>query len=54
MGDVEGDEARSVSDLVMYDRHGDRPWTARIGKYHDRLVRRGDRWSLADRQLHLI
>lgn len=52
--DVDGDEAHSVSDLVMYDRHGDGSWTVQIGKYEDRLVRRGDRWLLADRQLHLI
>jgi 3-phenylpropionate/cinnamic acid dioxygenase small subunit len=52
--DVDGDEARSVSDLVMYDRRGDSAWTVKIGKYQDRLVRHGDRWLLADRQLHMI
>ncbi|MCL2396251.1 MAG: nuclear transport factor 2 family protein [Acidimicrobiaceae bacterium] len=52
--DVDGDEARSVSDLVMYDRRGDSAWTVKIGKYTDRLVRRGDRWLLADRQLRMV
>jgi 3-phenylpropionate/cinnamic acid dioxygenase small subunit len=49
--DVDGDEAHAKSDLVMYDRHGDGPWTIRMGKYDDRLVRQGDRWLLANRQL---
>jgi 3-phenylpropionate/cinnamic acid dioxygenase small subunit len=52
--DVDGDEARSVSDLVMFDRHEDGPWiVAAVGVYQDRLVRHGEQWLLADRQLRM-
>jgi 3-phenylpropionate/cinnamic acid dioxygenase small subunit len=52
--DVDGDRAEAHCDLVMYDRHGDGPWTVRIGRYDDHLVRHGDRWLFAERQLHFV
>ena len=49
--DVHGDTADSVSDLVMFDRTGDGPWTIRVGQYTDRLVRRDGGWLFAERKL---
>jgi 3-phenylpropionate/cinnamic acid dioxygenase small subunit len=52
--DVSGDEATAASDLVIFDRMGDGPWTYKVGDYTDKLVRQGDRWLFAKRQLVLM
>src|ERR1041385_8903522 len=49
--DVRGNQAHSISDLVMYDRLGNSAWTARVGRYTDRLIRQRDQWLFADRRL---
>ncbi|MGH2366440.1 MAG: nuclear transport factor 2 family protein [Chloroflexota bacterium] len=49
--DVHADEAEVASDLVMFDRIGDGPWTIRIGRYQDRMVRQAGRWLFAQRRL---
>lgn len=52
--EVDGDTAVSQSDLLLYDRHGDGPWTLTVGRYEDRLVRQGDHWLFAHRDLHMV
>jgi len=49
---VHGDTAEAISDLLMYDKRGDAPWTLRVGRYYDRLRRQpnGD-WLFAERRL---
>ena len=49
--DVRGQEATCASDLVMFDKTGESPWTIRVGRYEDRMVRQGDRWLFATRRL---
>jgi hypothetical protein len=49
--DIDGERATSVSDLVMYERSGDAPWTTRLGRYRDELERRDGRWLFTARQL---
>lgn len=49
--DIDGRRAHAVSDLVMYDRVDDGPWTIRMGHYEDDLVRDDDRWRIAYRKL---
>ncbi len=51
---VDGDAASVESDLVMFDRTNDGPWTIRVGKYTDRMVRQDGRWLFANRQLEWI
>jgi 3-phenylpropionate/cinnamic acid dioxygenase small subunit len=46
--DVDGDEARVVTDYIFNDKQ--RAVTS-AGRYHDRLVRHGDRWRFADRRI---
>jgi uncharacterized protein (TIGR02246 family) len=52
--DVSGASATAVSDLVMYDRWGDSPWTIRLGRYTDRLERGDGRWLFTERRLEWI
>jgi 2-iminobutanoate/2-iminopropanoate deaminase len=49
---VHGHEADAISDLLMYDKLGDAPWTLRIGRYYDKLQRQanGD-WLFTERRL---
>jgi enamine deaminase RidA (YjgF/YER057c/UK114 family) len=49
---VHGAEADATSDLLMYDKLGDAPWTLRVGRYYDKLVRqpKGD-WLFSERRL---
>jgi enamine deaminase RidA (YjgF/YER057c/UK114 family) len=49
---VHGAEADAISDLLMYDKLGDAPWTLRVGRYYDKLRRQpsGD-WLFAERRL---
>ena len=49
--DVRGDEADVASDLIMFDRMGDGPWTIRVGRYDDRMVRHSGQWLFAQRRL---
>jgi hypothetical protein len=50
--DVQGDRAEAVSDLIMYDQVGDGPWTIRVGRYFDELVRQPDGiWLFKQRRL---
>ena len=49
--EVDGDNATSECDLVMYDRIADSSWMTRLGHYTDRLVRRDGRWLFAERRL---
>lgn len=53
--DVQGAHATSKSDLCMFDRMGaDAPWTLRVGRYEDRLVKVDGRWLFQHRQLHFV
>ncbi len=49
--DVQDERAEATSDLVMFERVGDEPWQLRFGVYHDVLVKHGDAWLFASRQL---
>jgi 3-phenylpropionate/cinnamic acid dioxygenase small subunit len=51
--DVDGDEARSVSDFVYVAPEGDGFKIMTAGRYTDRLVREGDRWLFAAREIVL-
>jgi 3-phenylpropionate/cinnamic acid dioxygenase small subunit len=51
--EVNGNEATSESDLVMFDspRPGD-PWFGKVGHYTDKLKKQADgRWLIAERKL---
>ena len=53
--DVQGDRASATTDLVMYDKVDDSPWSIRIGRYYDELVRQpsGD-WLFSKRRLEIL
>jgi hypothetical protein len=52
---VSGDTATSKSDLCMFDRMGeDAPWTLRVGRYEDSLVKVGGEWFFQRRELHFV
>ena len=52
---VDGARAESISDLLMYDRIGQGPWTLRIGRYYDRLAQQADGdWLFANRRLEWL
>ena len=52
---VHGDEAEATSDLMMYDKRGDGPWTVRIGRYYDKLRRQSDgNWLFSERRLEWV
>ncbi len=49
---VRGDQADATSDLLMYDKHANGPWTLRIGRYYDTLRRQADgSWLFSQRRL---
>jgi 3-phenylpropionate/cinnamic acid dioxygenase small subunit len=53
--EVRGDRAEATSDLVMFDRVGDAPWTIRVGRYHDTLARQPDgAWLFTSRRLEWL
>jgi 3-phenylpropionate/cinnamic acid dioxygenase small subunit len=53
--EVNGDHAHSQSDLVMFDQVGDGPWSIRVGRYTDELVRQADgQWRFAVRNLTML
>lgn len=52
---VHQDEADATSDLLMYDKHGDSPWSLRIGRYYDKLRRQPDgNWLFSLRRLEWL
>jgi 3-phenylpropionate/cinnamic acid dioxygenase small subunit len=52
---VDGTKADSSSDLLMYDKVGDGPWTLRVGRYYDRLERQPDGdWLFSLRRLEWL
>ena len=49
---VHGDRAQATSDLLMFDQVGSDPWTIRVGRYTDELVRQPTgEWLFAKRHL---
>ncbi len=46
-----GDEATSTTDFIFVARQGERLAVTNSGRYHDRLVRRGDRWLFSERRI---
>jgi 3-phenylpropionate/cinnamic acid dioxygenase small subunit len=53
--DVHGDTAEATSDLVMFDKTGDSPWTIRVGRYYDTLARQADgEWLFTRRRLEWL
>jgi 2-iminobutanoate/2-iminopropanoate deaminase len=49
---LHGEQAEATSDLLMYDRLGDAPWTLRVGRYYDKLRRQSSgAWLFAERRL---
>ena len=52
---VDGDRAQAWSDLVMFDQVGSEPWTIRVGRYTDDLVRQPTgEWLFAKRHLAML
>lgn len=51
--DVDGDEARSVSDFVYVAPEGEGFKIMTAGRYTDRFVREGERWLFASREIAL-
>lgn len=53
---ITGDFAEAVSDLLVYDKVADGPWTlTAVGRYTDTLARQADgSWLLAERKLRFI
>ena len=50
-----GNDAEAVSDLLMYDKRGNGPWTLRIGRYYDKLRRQPDgNWLFSLRRLEWL
>jgi ketosteroid isomerase-like protein len=50
--DLDGDQAHSVSDVMVYARDDAGPWgLATLTRHHDTLVRSGDRWLFAAKEI---
>lgn len=49
--EVDGDEARCGTDYAFVSRQGDALVVLSTGRYVDRLVREGDGWSFASREI---
>jgi 3-phenylpropionate/cinnamic acid dioxygenase small subunit len=49
--DLKGDEADSTTDFIFIARVGDGLGVTQAGRYHDRLVRAGQRWLFAERRI---
>lgn len=56
VADVAGDAAEVTSDLLVYDKVGDGPWTlVAVGRYRDRLARQSDGgWLFVSRALTFL
>lgn len=54
--EVQGDQAEAISDLLVYDKVGDGPWTlVTVGRYRDGLARQADGgWLFTSRELRFI
>jgi len=53
--DVHGDTADASSDLTMFDKVGDSPWSIRIGRYTDKLARQpSGGWLFTQRHLEWL
>jgi len=53
--DVHGDTAEATSDLAMFDRVGDGPFSVRCGRYHDKLARQPNgEWLFTERRLEWL
>jgi hypothetical protein len=54
--DLNGDAADAVSDLLVYDRVADGPWTlVAVGRYHDCFARQPDgSWLFTRRSLEFV
>jgi len=52
--DLDGDQARAVTDFVFVARAGDELRITAAGRYHDMLVREPDRWRFADRRIVML
>jgi hypothetical protein len=54
--DLHGDEADAVSDLLLYDRVADGPWTlVSVGRYRDSFARQPDgTWLFTRRRLEFL
>jgi uncharacterized protein (TIGR02246 family) len=49
---VDGDSARAVSDVVVFEAEAEQSWTVyQINQYYDRLVRQDDEWLFAERRI---
>jgi ketosteroid isomerase-like protein len=50
--DLDGDQAHSVSDVMVYARDDTGPWgLTTLTRHHDTLVRNGDRWLFAAKEI---
>jgi uncharacterized protein (TIGR02246 family) len=50
--ELDGDRATSVSDVIVYARDGEGPWSMTTITCHlDTLVRSGDRWLFAEKEI---
>jgi uncharacterized protein (TIGR02246 family) len=50
--DLAGEQATSVSDVMVWASVGDEPWAlATLTRHHDTLVRAGDRWLFAAKEI---
>jgi hypothetical protein len=49
--DFDGQQATSVSDVMVFARTNDEPWElTTLTRHHDTLVRSGDRWLFAAKE----
>ncbi len=50
--EMEGDQARSVTDVMVYGRLNDGPWSlSTLTRHVDTLMRDGDRWLFAAKEI---
>jgi uncharacterized protein (TIGR02246 family) len=50
--DLDGDRASSITDVMVYGHVDDGPWSlATLTRHHDTLVRSGDRWLFAAKEI---
>jgi uncharacterized protein (TIGR02246 family) len=52
--EVDGDRATAATDYVFVARDAERLVVTSAGRYHDRLVRDGDRWRFAERRIAFL
>jgi hypothetical protein len=54
--ELNGDEADAVSDLLLYDKVADGPWSlVAVGRYHDSFARQTDgTWLFTGRSLEFL